>query len=120
MTALRRVIKIKFHMTMWVASVVLTTAFAVESIVKEHPQDVVNILIYMTTGLGGALLALLTWIFIMLVNDLKKELRQMNNDLRQLITNHGLRIHANELAIEALRTRHEVEDQSSRRRGGAE
>lgn len=116
----RGIIKIKLHIAMSVAGVVLTTAFAVESIVAEHPQDVVNILIYIATGLGGALLALLTWIFIMLVNDLKKELRQMNADLRQLITNHGLRIHANELAIEALRTRHEVEDQSPRRRGGAE
>jgi hypothetical protein len=117
---IRRLIHIKIHVVLIVSGIVWTTALATQSIVAEHPQDIVNVLIYIATGLGAAMLGLLTWIFIMLVNDQKKELRQMNADLRQLITNHGLRIHANELAIEALRTRHEVEDQSSRRSGGAE
>jgi len=105
MSHLRKLIRIKLHVALLVAGVVWTTSYATVSIAEEHSEDIVNMLLVIVSGLGAAFVALLVFVVMMMINDLKREVRQQNTDLRQLITNHGLRIHANELAIESLRAR---------------
>jgi hypothetical protein len=110
MSYLRKLIRIKLHVALLVAGVVWTTSYATVSIVEEHPADIVNMLLVIVSGLCDALVALLVFVVMMMINDLKREVRQQNTDLRQLIANHGLRIHANELAIESLRARAGIKD----------
>jgi len=105
MSLWRKLIHIKIHIALIVAGIVWTTAYATVSIAEEHSADIVNMRWTLASGLGAALVALLVFVVMMMINDLKREVRQQNTDLRQLITNHGLRIHANELAIESLRAR---------------
>lgn len=105
-----KLIHIKLHVALLVAGIVWTTAAATVSITEEHSEDIVNMLLILVSGLGAALISLLVFVVMLMINSLKREMRQQNTDLRQLITNHGLRIHANELAIESLRARVGVND----------
>ena len=103
MSHLRQLIRIKLHVALLTAGVMWTTAFAAKSIVEEHAVD----LFWMMIGVSGFLLftviAVLQWVAISFMRDMKNEIKHIRSE-------YGLRIHANELAIESLRTRAGIKD----------
>ena len=106
-------LKFKLYVVMVIASMVWTTAWAVESIVEEHTSDMFWLMAGIASFLGVSLIAVLQWVAISFMKDIKMEIKHIRAE-------YGLRIHSTELAIEALRTRQDVEIQAAMRKGGAE
>jgi len=110
---LRNLIKVKLHISAIAAGIIWTTAFAVDSIIEEHTSDMFWLMAGIASFLGVSLIAVLQWIAISFMRDIKLEIKHIRSE-------YGLRIHGAELAIEALRTRQDVEIQAAMRKGGAE
>lgn len=106
MTVIRRLIKIKLHVTLLVTALIWTTAAAVESIIEEHTADMFWLMASVAGFLAVSLVAVLQWIAISFMRDIKLEIKHIRAE-------YGLRIHSTELAIEALRTRQEVESRNA-------
>ena len=102
MTTVRRLIKIKLHITLLVTATIWTTALATKSIVDEHAVDLFWTMLSVSGFLLFAIIAVLQWVIISFMRDIKLEIKHVRAE-------YGLRIHGAELAIEALRTRQEVE-----------
>jgi len=98
---IKQIVKIKLHVTLLVMTVIWTTAAAVESIVEQHTTDLFWFMTAVAGFLGVALIAVLQWIAISFMKDMKQELKLIRGE-------HGLRLHAVEMDVQALRTQYDM------------
>lgn len=82
----------------------ISWAAAPSSIITEHPTDVVNVLIWAVLAVGGAFIALLSFVVMTQYSDIKAAIRALDTDVKHRMTQLELRVHANEIDIANTKT----------------